>query len=169
MVAKFEQWAGAEATDRRLAMNRSPTPRPREPIWRWASSGNLLNWRGSSGIGTAARRDPGAQRCDYRTCKDTGADGRDLPGNACCVHVCQGRPELGCGGVRQALGWMRCCCRGGPAALLHDDAQFGAFLQQPVAPEAHSKSQGAGRFHVHGSRAKRLLRVPTPVWISPQG
>merc|ERR1719277_1711989 len=28
--------------------------------------------------------------------------------------------------------------------MLQDDAKFGAFMQQPAAPETHSKAQGAG-------------------------
>merc|ERR1711920_889878 len=32
----------------------------------------------------------------------------------------------------------------GSASMLQDDGKFGAFMQQPAAPETHSKSQGAG-------------------------
>merc|ERR1712051_1056586 len=33
---------------------------------------------------------------------------------------------------------------GGSAAMLQDDAKLGAFMEQPTAPEKHSKSGGAG-------------------------
>merc|ERR1712051_308101 len=33
---------------------------------------------------------------------------------------------------------------GGSAAMLQDDAKLGAFMEQPTAPEKHSKSAGAG-------------------------
>merc|ERR1719393_982423 len=51
--------------------------------------------------------------------------------------------ELGLNGVRQALVTLR-NYYGGAAAMLQDDSRFGAFMQQPAAPETHSKSQGAG-------------------------
>jgi len=52
--------------------------------------------------------------------------------------------ELGLSGVRQAVSMLRDYYGGGSAAMLQDDAKFGAFMQQPAAPETHSKSQGAG-------------------------
>merc|ERR1712051_844481 len=52
--------------------------------------------------------------------------------------------ELGLSGVRQALGLLRDYYGGGSAAMLQDDAKFGAFMQQPAAPETHSQAQGAG-------------------------
>jgi len=51
--------------------------------------------------------------------------------------------ELGLSGVRGALDTLR-EYYGGAAAMLQDDSKFGAFMQQPAAPELHSKSQGAG-------------------------
>merc|ERR1740121_1781095 len=51
--------------------------------------------------------------------------------------------ELGLSGVRQALRTLR-DYYGAGAAMLQDDAKFGAFMQQPSAPETFSKSQGAG-------------------------
>merc|ERR1712084_153845 len=51
--------------------------------------------------------------------------------------------ELGLSGVRGALSTLR-EYYGGAAAMLQDDSKFGAFMQQPAAPELHSKSQGAG-------------------------
>merc|ERR1719503_185649 len=33
---------------------------------------------------------------------------------------------------------------GGSAALVQDDSKFGEFMQQPSAPQQHSKSSGAG-------------------------
>jgi len=51
--------------------------------------------------------------------------------------------ELGLSGVRQALRTLR-DYYGAGAAMLQDDAKFGAFMQQPAAPEAFSNSQGAG-------------------------
>merc|ERR1711957_678722 len=52
--------------------------------------------------------------------------------------------ELGLRGVRQALRVLR-DFYGGGAALLQDDAKFGAFMQQPAAPVKHSKAGGAGQ------------------------
>merc|ERR1719424_1793321 len=46
-------------------------------------------------------------------------------------------------GVRKALGVLR-DYYGGAAALIQDDASFGAFMQQPAAPQQHAKSGGAG-------------------------
>lgn len=51
--------------------------------------------------------------------------------------------ELGLSGVRQALVTLR-DYYGAGAAMLQDDANFGAFMQQPAAPETFAKSQGAG-------------------------
>jgi len=52
--------------------------------------------------------------------------------------------ELGLSGVRQALDTLREYYGAGSAAMLQDDAKFGAFMQQPAAPETHSQAQGAG-------------------------
>jgi len=52
--------------------------------------------------------------------------------------------ELGLSGVRKALDMLREYYGAGSAAMLQDDSKFGAFMQQPAAPETHSKSQGAG-------------------------
>jgi len=49
--------------------------------------------------------------------------------------------ELGLGGLRKALRLLRDYYGG--AALIQDD-KFGAFMQQPAAPEHHGKSAGAG-------------------------
>jgi len=53
----------------------------------------------------------------------------------------------GLDGVRKALGVLRDYYGGGAAAaaMLQDDAQFGAFMQQPKAPEQHEKNTGAGQ------------------------
>jgi len=51
--------------------------------------------------------------------------------------------ELGLSGVRKAVGLLR-DYYGGAASMLQDDGKFGAFMQQPAAPEIHSASQGAG-------------------------
>jgi len=51
--------------------------------------------------------------------------------------------ELGLSGVRKALVTLR-DYYGGAAAMLQDDSKFGAFMQQPAAPELHSKAEGAG-------------------------
>jgi len=51
--------------------------------------------------------------------------------------------ELGLSGVRGALSTLR-EYYGSAASMLQDDKQLGAFMQQPAAPEVHSKSQGAG-------------------------
>merc|ERR1712151_683268 len=51
--------------------------------------------------------------------------------------------ELGLSGVRKALSTLR-DYYGSAAAVLQDDSKFGAFMQQPAAPELHSKAQGAG-------------------------
>jgi len=52
--------------------------------------------------------------------------------------------EMGLGGVRKALRVLR-DYYGGGASLIQDDKQFGAFMQQPAAPEHHSKSGGVGQ------------------------
>merc|ERR1712151_1394147 len=51
--------------------------------------------------------------------------------------------ELGLSGVRKAVVTLR-DYYGSAAAMLQDDSKFGAFMQQPAAPELHSKAQGAG-------------------------
>jgi len=53
----------------------------------------------------------------------------------------------GLDGVRKALGVLRDYYGGGAeaAAMLQDDSQFGAFMQQPQAPEKHEKNTGAGQ------------------------
>merc|ERR1719163_2422646 len=52
----------------------------------------------------------------------------------------------GLDGVRKALGVLRDFYGGGDAAaaMLQDDDKFGAFMQQPKAPEKHEKNSGAG-------------------------
>jgi len=52
--------------------------------------------------------------------------------------------ELGLSGVRKALDTLREYYGAGSASMLQDDTNFGAFMQQPAAPETHSKAQGAG-------------------------
>merc|ERR1719245_2456530 len=52
--------------------------------------------------------------------------------------------ELGLSGVRQALSILRDYYGSDSAAMLQDDTKFGAFMQQPAAPEKHAKSLGAG-------------------------
>merc|ERR1719464_260393 len=51
--------------------------------------------------------------------------------------------ELGLSGVRKAIGLLR-DYHGGAASMLQDDTRFGAFMQQPAAPETHAKALGAG-------------------------
>jgi len=51
--------------------------------------------------------------------------------------------ELGLSGVREALTLLR-NYYGGASAMLQDEAKFGAFMQQPAAPELHSQAGGAG-------------------------
>jgi len=51
--------------------------------------------------------------------------------------------EAALGGVQKALGMLR-EYYGGSAALVQDDSKFGEFMQQPSAPQQHSKSSGAG-------------------------
>merc|ERR1719162_2826823 len=52
--------------------------------------------------------------------------------------------ELGLSGVRKALDVLRDYYGAGSASMLQDDGKFGQFMQQPAAPETHSKSSGAG-------------------------
>jgi len=53
----------------------------------------------------------------------------------------------GLDGVRKALGVLRDYYGGGAAAaaMLQDDTKFGAFMQQPKAPEKFEKNTGAGQ------------------------
>merc|ERR1719433_1735199 len=51
--------------------------------------------------------------------------------------------ELGLSGVRKAIGLLR-DYYGSSASMLQDDTKFGAFMQQPAAPETHGKALGAG-------------------------
>merc|ERR1719259_636475 len=51
--------------------------------------------------------------------------------------------ELGLSGVRKALKVLR-EYYSGDAALLQDESQFSALMQQPAMPEHHSKASGAG-------------------------
>jgi peptidoglycan hydrolase CwlO-like protein len=46
-------------------------------------------------------------------------------------------------GVRKALDVLR-SYYGGGAAMIQDDSQFSAFMQQPAVPQQHEKSSGAG-------------------------
>merc|ERR1719492_433008 len=53
--------------------------------------------------------------------------------------------ELGLSGVRKAIGLLQEYYGASAAAsMLQDDSNFGAFMQQPTAPETHTKAQGAG-------------------------
>merc|ERR1719499_296576 len=51
--------------------------------------------------------------------------------------------ELGLSGVRKAISLLS-DYYGSSASMLQDDGNFGAFMQQPAAPETHAKAQGAG-------------------------
>merc|ERR1719181_2116583 len=65
------------------------------------------------------------------------------------ANYLKAKTELTAGldGVRKALGVLRDYYGGGAAAaaMLQDDASFGAFMQQPKAPEKHEKNTGAGQ------------------------
>jgi hypothetical protein len=53
--------------------------------------------------------------------------------------------EQGLSGVRKALEILRDYYSSGAAAMIQDDSQMSAvMLQQPAAPETHSKASGAG-------------------------
>jgi len=52
--------------------------------------------------------------------------------------------ELGLSGVRKAVQILQEYYGAGSASMLQDDSQFGALMQQPAAPELHSKALGAG-------------------------
>merc|ERR1719161_1721153 len=52
--------------------------------------------------------------------------------------------ELGLSGVRKALEVLRAYYGGEAAAMLQNEAKFGAFMQQPAKPELHEKAGGAG-------------------------
>merc|ERR1719331_2773836 len=51
--------------------------------------------------------------------------------------------ELGISGVQKAIGVLKDYYQGS-AALVQSGAKFDAFMQQPAAPQAHSKASGAG-------------------------
>merc|ERR1719210_2346351 len=51
--------------------------------------------------------------------------------------------ELGLSGVRKAISLLS-DYYGSSASMLQDDSNFGAFMQQPAAPQTHGKAQGAG-------------------------
>merc|ERR1719478_238031 len=55
----------------------------------------------------------------------------------------QAELSQGLTGVRKALGVLR-DYYGGSAAMIQDDSNMGAFMQQPAAPQQHSKAGGAG-------------------------
>merc|ERR1719217_1481980 len=57
--------------------------------------------------------------------------------------VAKAELEQGLGGVRKALGVLR-DYYGGAAALIQEDSKFNSFMQQPAAPQQHSKASGAG-------------------------
>merc|ERR1719498_657292 len=58
----------------------------------------------------------------------------------------QAKAELtqGLEGVRKALGVLRDYYGASSASMIQNDAQLGAFMQQPAPPQQHSKSGGAG-------------------------
>merc|ERR1719497_254954 len=51
--------------------------------------------------------------------------------------------ELGLSGVRKAIGLLSDYYGAASASMLQDESNFGAFMQQPTAPETHSKALGA--------------------------
>merc|ERR1719197_1133390 len=65
-----------------------------------------------------------------------------LVGNRNYIITAKADLELGIEGVRKALEVLRNYY--GNAALLQDEAKFGAFMQQPPLPETHAKATGAG-------------------------
>merc|ERR1719507_1831763 len=52
--------------------------------------------------------------------------------------------ELGLSGVRKALTLLREYYGSAAAAMLQSDSSSASFMQQPAAPELHSKAGGAG-------------------------
>jgi hypothetical protein len=58
-------------------------------------------------------------------------------------RVAKAELSQGLEGVRKALSVLR-DYYGGSAALVQDDAKFNNFMQQPAAPQQHSKAGGAG-------------------------
>merc|ERR1719468_646102 len=52
--------------------------------------------------------------------------------------------ELGLSGVRKAIDLLREFYGADAASMIQDDTKFSDFMQQPAAPEMHSKAQGAG-------------------------
>merc|ERR1719416_340806 len=144
MIAKLEKEAGAEATekaycDEQMAKTEAKKGELEEDVARQTSRIDQASARSAklkeeiqvleSELAALAKeqaeRDKIRQEshADYETAK------ADL--------------ELGLSGVRQALVPLR-NYYGGAAAMLQDDSKFGAFMQQPAAPETHSKSEGAG-------------------------
>merc|ERR550537_1828500 len=57
--------------------------------------------------------------------------------------VAKAELDQGLAGVRKALSVLR-DYYGGSAAMLQEDNKFNAFMQQPAAPQQHSKASGAG-------------------------
>jgi len=144
MIAKLEKEAGAEATekaycDEQMAKTEAKKGELEEDVARQTSRIDKASARSAklkeeiqvleSELAALAKEQAEMDKirqeshADYETAK------ADL--------------ELGLNGVRQALVTLR-NYYGGAAAMLQDDSKFGAFMQQPAAPETHSKSSGAG-------------------------
>merc|ERR1719253_430960 len=144
MIAKLEKEAGAEATekaycDEQMAKTEAKKSELEEDVAKQTSRIDKAHARSAklseevqvleAELAALAKEQAGMDKIRKETHADYQTAKADL--------------ELGLNGVRQALVTLR-NYYGGAAAMLQDDSKFGAFMQQPAAPELHSKGQGAG-------------------------
>merc|ERR1719296_658578 len=144
MLAKLEKEAGAEATekaycDEQMSKTEAKKSELEDDVARQTSRIDKASARSAklkeeiqvleAELGALAKEQAEMDKIRQESHADYEAAKADL--------------ELGLNGVRQALVTLR-NYYGKAAAMLQDDSKFGAFMQQPEAPETHSKASGAG-------------------------
>jgi len=147
MITKLEKEAGNEATEKAYCDEEMSKTKAKN-----GELGDTIDAQ-TSKIDKATSRSAGLKeevaeiQAELATLMKTQKEMDTARGDGHAAYVAA-KTELtrGLDGVRKALTVLRDYYGGGAAAasMLQDDAEFGAFMQQPKAPESHEKNSGAG-------------------------
>merc|ERR1719330_2243918 len=144
MIAKLEKEAGAEATekaycDEQIAKTEAKKGELEEDIAKMSSRIDK-----ASAHSAQLKEDVKTLEAELAALASDQAEMDHIRQEAHAAYVtAKADLELGLSGVRKAVGLLR-DYYGASASMIQDDSKFGAFMQQPSAPELHGKSQGAG-------------------------
>jgi len=144
MIAKLEKEAGAEATekaycDEQMAKTEEKKGELEEDIAKMTSRVDKAAARSAQ-----LQEDVKALEAELAALASDQAEMDKIRQESHADYVtAKADLELGLSGVRKAVALLR-DYYGASASMLQDESKFGAFMQQPAAPETHSKAQGAG-------------------------